>query len=370
MSLFKKIPIIISVILLALILLNGILFTMVPIDKIGVKINKWGGLVKEDYGVGLKFSLIGIYEWKFLDATSQFVNFSKNERGSDPLIIRTIDNNEVYIDVTVPYKIIKGEGYKLVEGGLEQTYKDRVELITKSVLRSELANLSLTGKKLKGKKPEDTLSDVDISHLKDNSIINTHFREKIAKEALIKLNLKLKKVHVKAGYVLIRSFYFINRKVESTIQDMQYLRQGKLLKDAQLKENDAKIATSEIETQIINAEKSEIENGNKKIEELKKKYEIIIAKIQTEKNNYDKKIRSQGDSQRAILEAKGRLEMSKAEALKTKLEAKILRSKGGRIFIAKEAAKNLDLGHIKLNSNSKNPLGVISLKNLLKLVSP
>ncbi len=346
MSKLKKIPIILSIILLALILLNSMLFTMVPIDKIGVKINKWGGIVEQDYNVGLKFSLIGIYEWKFLDATTQFVNFSKSERGSDPLIIRTEDNNEVYIDVTIPYKIIKGEGYKLVKGGLEKTYKDRVELISKSILRSELAKLS------------------------PNHIISTDFREKVAKEALGKLNVKLKKVHVKADYILIRSFYFINKKVERTIQEKQYLRQEKRLKEAQLRENDAKLATSKIETEITNAEKAEIENGNKRIEELKSKYELQIAEIERTKNNYDKKVRAEGDAQRAILESQGRLKMAKADALKIKLEAKLLKSKGGKIFIAKQVAENLDMGEVWLNSNTKNPLSIVSLKSLLNLVTP
>jgi len=346
MNKLKKIPIIIAVIFLAAIILNNMLFKMVPIDKIGIKINKWGGLVEEDYGVGLKFSLIGIYEWKFLDATTQFINFSKNEKGADPLIIRTADNNEVYVDVTIPYRIIRGNGFNLVKGGLEETYKDRVELISKSVLRSELAKLS------------------------PKKIISTEFREEVAAGALIKLNEKLKKVHVKADYVLIRSFYFLNKKVESTIQEMQYLRQEKLLKDAQLKENNAKLDTSKIQTEIINAEKAEIENGNKKIEELKSKYEIQIAELERKKNNYDKRVRAEGDAKRAVLESQGKLKMAKADALKIQLEAKLLKSKGGKIFIAKQVAENIDLGNIKLNSNSKNPLKVISLKNLLNLVSP
>ena len=346
MNVLKKIPIIFSIVLLAIILLNNMLFTMVPVDKIGVKINKWGGIVEKDYDVGLKFSLVGIYEWKFLDKTTQFVNFSKSEKYSQPLIIRTEDNNEVYIDVTIPYKIINGEGYKIVKGGLEKTYKDRVELISKSVLRAELAKLS------------------------PNHIINTDFREKIAKEALKKLNEKLKKVHVKADYVLIRSFYFTNKKVERTIQEKQYLRQEKLLKEAQLRENNAKLATNKIETEIINAEKAEIENGNKRIEELKAKYELEIAQIEREIKNYDKKVRAEGDAQRAILESEGKLKMAKAEALKIKLEANLLKSKGGKIFIAKQVADNLNIGDVWLNSNIRNPLNMVSLKALLGLVTP
>jgi len=383
MSKLKKIPIIMSIVVLGLILLNSMLFTMVPIDKIGVKINKWGGIVEQDYTVGLKFSLIGIYEWKFLDATTQFINFSKHEKGADPLIIRTEDNNEVYIDVTVPYKIIKGEGYKLVKGGLEKTYKDRVELITKSVLRSELANLSLTSKKEKERqlkerarrsntqKPNDNnIPQKVITDDKKETIIDTDYREKIAKEALEKLNIKLKKVHVKADYILIRSFYFINKKVERTIQEKQYLRQEKLLKQAQLRENEAKLATNKIETEIVNAEKAEIENGNKRIEELKSKYEIQIAQIEREKNNYDKRVRAEGDAKRAIFESEGRLKMAKADALKIQLEAKLLKSKGGKIFIAKQVAENLDMGEVWLNSNTKNPLNMISLKSLLNIVTP
>jgi hypothetical protein len=235
-----------------------------------------------------------------------------------------------------------------------------------------IAIIGEAGEDIKDLVTESKMESEDCVGIKKNedTIIDTDYREKIAKEALKKLNIKLKKVHVKADYVLIRSFYFINKKVERTIQEKQYLRQEKLLKQAQLRENEAKLATNKIETSIVNAEKAEIENGNKRIEELKSKYEIQIAEIERTKNNYDKKVRAEGDAKRAILESQGRLKMAKADALKIKLEAKLLKSKGGKIFIAKQVAENLDVGEVWLNSNTKNPLNIVSLKSLLNLVTP
>ena len=124
---------------------------------------------------------------------------------------------------------------------------------------------------------------------------------------------------------------------------------------------------NKLETEIVNAEKKETEDWNKKIQELESEYKIKLTELNAQKITYDKKVRAEGDAQKDILFAEGNLAISKAEAIKIKLEAQVLRSKGGQIFIAKEAAENLNITKIKLNSNMRNPLDFISLKNMLKL---
>ncbi len=342
----KKTPIIIAVSVLALLFLNKLFFTTVPVGKIGIKINTWGGLVEEDFEAGLHFSLVGVHEWRLLNKTTIFLHFSQTGDEGEALIIRTKDNNEVYLDVSIPYKIVSGNAHKLIKGGLERTYQDRMKIITKSVLRAELARLS------------------------PSVIIQTDLREKIAEETLPILNEKLAEINIQAEAILIRSFNFINEKVEKTIQEKQYLRQEKLLKDAQVLENQAKLETNKLETEIVNAEKEETADSNKRIQELESKYKIILTKIEAEKNESEKRTRAEGDAERAVLESQGELFIAEAEALKIKLEADILKSKGGKIFIAKQAAENINLRNIQLNSNMKNPLETISLQNLLKLVQP
>ncbi|MBN2695042.1 hypothetical protein JXR93_10290 [bacterium] len=342
----KKIIIIIAISIIGLIFLNKLFFTTVPVGKVGIKINTWGGLVEEDFEAGLHFALVGVHEWRYLNKTTMFLHFSQSGDEGEPLIIRTKDNNEIYLDVSIPFKIIKGHAHKLIKGGLERTYQDRMKIITKSVLRAELAKLS------------------------PSIIIQTDLREQIAEETLPILNEKLAEINLQAEAILIRSFNFINEKVEKTIQEKQYLRQEKLLKDAQVLENQAKLETNKLETEILNSEKEESEAGNKRIQELQSQYKIVLTKIEAEKNEYEKRTRAEGDAERAVLESQGELFIAESEALKIKLEADILKSKGGKIFIAKQAAENININSLKLNSNIKNPLEIISLKNLLKLVQP
>ena len=59
-----------------------------------------------------------------------------------PLSIRTRDNNETSIEITVPYRIREGEGHALVAMGLRTGYRTRVNETVKNVLRTELAQLS------------------------------------------------------------------------------------------------------------------------------------------------------------------------------------------------------------------------------------
>ncbi len=341
-----KIPMIVALSMLGIFFFNKLFFTPVPLGKIGIKINKWGGIVDEDYNVGYHFSVIGIHEWKLVDKSTKILNFSQATDEGESLIVRTKDNNEVYIDVSIPYRIIEGKGNLIISGGLEKTYVDRMKLIAKSILRAELAQLSPA------------------------NIIQTDIREEITKNTLPLLNEKLKEIHLVADGILIRGFSFTNDKVEKTIQEKQYLIQEKLLKEAQIRENKAQLETNKLETEIVNAEKKETEDWNKKIQELESEYKIKLTELNAQKITYDKKVRAEGDAQKDILFAEGNLALSKAEALKIKLESDVLRSRGGQIFIAKQAAENLNITKIKLNSNMRNPLDFISLKNMLKLIQP
>ena len=89
---------------------------------------------------------------------------------------------------------------------------------------------------------------------------------------------------------------------------------------------------------------------DKKIEEVKSKFELEIGRIQAKASVYVKQKRATADAAFAEKEAEGKLALAKAEALGQKLKAEALASKAGRTFSAIEAVRRFQLGDITLNS--------------------
>ncbi|MBI4641370.1 MAG: hypothetical protein HY731_11790, partial [Candidatus Tectomicrobia bacterium] len=313
----------------------------VDVDQIGVRLNKWGGgVVPYDFGNGIHFGISGIHEWKFLDKTLQFLDFSSEpDAESKTLEIRTEDNNIAYIDVSIPYRIKEGGGHKIIEGGLELSYRDRMRSTATSILRVELARMS----------------SIELQ--------STDIRQETSEKALPLLNKTLEQFHLAAEKILIRGVQF-NPEYEGKLQDKQYFTQLARLNTAKKDEQEAIQETDTIEKQIVAAEKKKIEEWNKRIQEKTSEYQILLANIDAATLTYDKRVRADGDAERIIRDAEGRLALEKAEALKTTLESQALNTIGGKLFVALEAAKRLNIEEILVNANAEDPFEVLNIHKL------
>ena len=96
--------------------------------------------------------------------------------------------------------------------------------------------------------------------------------------------------------------------------------------------------------------------------------EVLVAEIRAETEKYDKRVRAEADADYETFVAEGGLAIDLAEALRNELRNKALDTVGGRIFLARQAAENLQFEHVTLNSNDPSIPSVIDIDAMVKLL--
>jgi len=313
----------ISAFILAVLFLPGMCTEQIDPGQIGVRRSIEGGVAEQDFGVGKHWSLPLFHSWYQLDGTLKYMEFV-GDKGS-AIDVRTTNNNIIYMDITVPYRIRPEKGWDLVQSGLINDYTQRVRTTIMSIMPKELSSLST-----------EDVQDPDK-------------RIKAAEDALPVLNKALEPYHVEATHVVVRAFRFRKQLEQQLQKQQQFVVDGKL-DSARKSESEAQQKTETIEKRIDKTVALKREEWNKKIEQIKAKYELEIGKINAKATVYSKKTKAAADAQYAEYEAEGKLAMAKAQALGQKLKAEALASKAGRTFSAIEAVRTFELGDIQLNS--------------------
>ncbi|MCA9543694.1 MAG: hypothetical protein KC613_04870 [Myxococcales bacterium] len=291
--------------------------------KIGVRRSLEGGVAEQDFKVGYHLSLPFWHSWYQLDGTIHYLEY--NSAQNTALDVRTKENNVIFIDLTIPYRIRTDEAWRIVREGFVESYDDKVKSTATGILREALAELS----SLDVQQPEK--------------------RVEVGRKALPQLNKALEQYHVEATHMVLRSIRFRDQ-YEAKLQNKQYyIVQGRL-DEARQRELAAKQETETLEKVIVKDIALKAEEWNKKIEEVKSRYELEIAEIDAEATRYGRAKRAEADAKFAELKSEGDLAEAKAEALGEKLKAEALATKAGRTFSAIEAVRRFKLGNVRLNS--------------------
>jgi regulator of protease activity HflC (stomatin/prohibitin superfamily) len=292
--------------------------------EIGVRRSLTGGIDEEDFGTGYHVSLPFWHRWYKLQRTIHYLEFS-GETGA-PLDVRTKENNVIFIDVTVPYRIKDGAGWEIVRAGFDTNYAAKVKSTALGILREHLAQLS----------------NLDVQ--------DPEKRAAITRETLPVLNEALDQYHIEATHVVLRAIAF-REQYEGKLQAKQYLIVQGRLDQALQGESVARQETETREKSIDKEVALKEESWNKQIEELKSKFEIEIAEVNAEVVRYQRQRRAEADATYTSAMAEGDLAEALAEALGEKLKAEALSTRAGRTFSAVEAANRFKLGDIRLNSS-------------------
>lgn len=323
----KKIINIVCIIFLVSWLIPKLFFDRIEPWEIGVRRSLTGGIAEEDFHFGYQFRVPLLHSYYRLPRTLQYLDYREAPGGeAKALEVRTTGNNIIFVDVTVPWRIKHNEAWQIVREGFIDTYPAKVQSTATGILRETLASMT------------------------NLDIYDTDKRQATASQILPKLNEALNQYHVEADSVVIRAIQF-RPEYEQKLQDKQYfIVQGKL-DEAKRKES---VAVQETDTNEKTIEKEinlKREEWNKKIEELKTKFELEIAEIEAQAIAYDREKRAGADAFYATAKADGDLAEAKAEALGERLKASALASRAGQTFSAITAAENFQLGDIQLNSN-------------------
>lgn len=212
MSGITRISQLIVLLTLGLLVVPTCMLTTVPMGSIGVRSSNMSGVSLQDLKPGWHLDIPGVHRFSLLPSRYQLLNYTKDEGKS--LLIRTKDNNNVNIDITVPYRIIPDEAHLLMEEGNHLPtgeggfrFQRLASNTAVSVLREELAQL------------------------KTSEFYNTARRLEVAERTLLVLNEKLKLIHLEAESVLIRAVAF-RPEYEAQLQAIQLNEQNKLLDGA------------------------------------------------------------------------------------------------------------------------------------------
>lgn len=321
-------------------------FERVPAGAIGVKQSDWGdaGLVEHDFAPGLQRSLRGWSAWHLLDGRTQFLTFGWETDGAalPVLDLRTKDGNEVKVSATVPYRIRTGEGWQLVRDGFKSSYKSLARTTTESLLMQEFANLS------------------------SSDFADTDARLARCAEALPRLNALLAPYHLEAETIQIHQVLFWI-EYEKKLQAKQLTRQLALEAEAAAQVEEERRADTLAES--IDAEEKKLRGEmDMQIEQLNADSQRAIAAIRREAQSYDELHRSEVQATYAREAAEGELALARAQALKDRLTHLVYDTAGGRILLAREAAQNLRIKQVTLDSSDPRVPSVLDLDQMVQLL--
>ncbi|MEZ4381510.1 MAG: SPFH domain-containing protein [Nannocystaceae bacterium] len=247
----------------ALVLVPMCTLSTVPLGYVGVRSSNMSGVLEEDLAPGWHLDVAMLHRTTLLPSSYQFLDYIDDET-SDALTIRTQDNNNVSVDVTVPYRIIPGQAHSImVEGNHVGTgngsyrFQRLAEDTTVSVLREELAVMTSA------------------------NFYNTELRLKVAADTLERLNKELEPLHLQAETVLIRSVTF-RPEYEEQLQAIQLNEQNKLLDGARerVAKEQQQLDNYELDT---NAKVASLEQEwNKKQADLERAYQVGFINLDAE----------------------------------------------------------------------------------------
>ena len=329
----------------------ALLFERVPPATIGVKQNLWGGgVVDSDYHTGYHLGITGFHKWHFLDRRTHFLTFANNNgqstsmsRNMPALELRTKDNNIATYDVTLTYRIIPGQAHRIVKDGLKDRYRDLVVATVESVLREELAQLS------------------------SEDLYSTQKRLTVAEAALPKLRTAMGQTFIEPISILIRAVNF-PKAYEVKLQEKQLTYQKRLLAEAERRVEEQKAITETKAAEILAAAKELQGDRNKDLQEVSSQNQVDIAGILAVAQVYDRRTRAEADADYERLVAEGHLAVQQSEALRNELRNRALDTVGGRIYLAQQAASNLRIEHVTLNSNDPTIPSILHVDELVDLL--
>lgn len=326
------------------------LFIRVHPWSYGVKENLVaGGVSESDARTGFAFRIPGVHKWHMIDRRTHFVTFSTVHRRNgigttrEALEIRTKDGNLASYDLTITYKVIDGKANEIVRQGNAEKYRGLAVDAIEGTMREELAKLS------------------------SEEIFSTEQRLEVAAGALPALRVVLAKNFLEPEQVLIRAVRF-QKSYEAKLQAKQLTYQELQLAQSQRLVEDERGKTESKSAEIEAAEKELRGDRDKELQIVRSENEVAIAGVRSEANVYDQQTRAESDAAYETSIANGNLAIAKAEALRNELRNKALDTVGGRIYLAQQAAENLEFESVTLNSNDPRVPSVIDIGEMVKLL--
>ncbi len=318
-------------------------FARVPVGFVGVRQQNFGGsgLDATDHPAGLVFCVRGLHSLHLVETCTQVLAFAwESEGGTWPALdVRTRDGNMVNISVALPYRVRRGEAHQLVAEGLKLAYPLRVKATAEKVLLEELGSLS------------------------SEELMSTDLRAARAGATLERLKPLLVQFHVEVESVLVTQVLF-KGEYEKKLQQKQLTSQEAQLHRAAAEVEDAKKKVELYEQRTNALVQDTLVDWDKRIQERYVEGQRKIAEVQADARFYDKTRRAEADAQSSKEVFEGERALTQAQGLKEELANRTYGTEGGRLLLARQAAQNLNIRQVTLNSNDPRVPSVLDLDEL------
>lgn len=396
MSSVTRISQIICLTALVLLIAPTCFVSSVPLGAIGVRSSSFSGVLESDLEPGWHLSVSTVHNLTLLPSRYLFLDYG-GDGDNQGLQIRTRDNNNVFVDVTVPYRIKPGEAHKIMMAGNHirtdnDTYRFQrlAAETTVGVLREDLAKLS------------------------SSDFYNTDKRLAVAADTLKVLNEELAPLHLEAQAVLVRAVTF-RPEYEVQLQAIQLNEQNKLLDGARQKVAQQQQELDNFELQTTALANARQQEWVKKQADLERAYQVGfvidpdgdrtvgaarrqlaavtpeaaqklredaarvleiddpakitdayllgIQNIQAETLEYKQRVAAEADGISGRLKAEGEADLAAVRGdFETKINA-LLGSPAGRAYVAWKSAENVKFSDVLTFQSREGIPSVLRLRN-------
>ncbi|MFT6041641.1 MAG: hypothetical protein ACI9C2_001813, partial [Gammaproteobacteria bacterium] len=255
----------------------------------------------------------------------------------------TANDNAVALSTAILWKVKPGAAHSIVAKALVETLPTQVALTTAEVLRREFATMG------------------------SEAWFDAAGRVLLTKEIEPKLAVELAALHVDLDGIYIQGLAFSN-DYEVKLQEKQINHQKGLLFDAvsRVEEANGEVGklVNETEAKVLQlmAEWNQERETKRIASGLEKTALIAAAKAFADTTKAD------ADAAYEMLVVQGTLAFNLASEQSKRLQLDALDSEGGRIWLARKAAGQLNVEHVWLDSRDPNVPSMMDLDEMTKLL--
>lgn len=323
--------------------LTGPFVQRIPPGLVGVRHSQWGaGVEARDFAAGLHWNLPGLHEWHTIEAGTQVAEFGTF---SPALELRTPEGNLVGVAVSVPYRLIEGRAHRLVAESLRSSHADIVRANIEAVLLAELGRAS----------SEDWLDG--------------ERRRAVLESAGAAVGAALERLHVQADRVLLQALRF-PQPYETKLLEIQRGTQKRRLSEA----------SANLKQYQLIVDRG-IEENSRAVQRLRDERDLELTELRSERKREIRLFELESEAavrlQRLAADRSyaERLDEGRAARLLAEVEARslvdaALAGDEGRLYLAVQAARALQLGEVVIDARDPRLPNLLDLESASELFLP
>jgi len=313
--------------------------------------NFGGGLEPSDMAAGSHFELPGLSAVQAVDMRGRLTSFggeakhkgSRRTAHRAALDIRTVEGQTAQVDVAAAWHLAPGSAHELVASAMLSSLDVKIADKLESSLRLRLASLS------------------------SDDWFDAHGRSALADMLEGELATELAPLHVVLDGLYIQGVRF-SKDFEKKLQEKQVSHQLALLHDARGRVEEALAEVGKLSNETAALEAQVLAEWDQEREVARAKFNLELATLSAETEAYVKGLKAtvEGEYKASLAGGEEAIKLAMNESGRLRLEA--LSSEGGRIWLAKKAASNLDVREVWLDSRDPNVPSMLDLDALVNLL--